>query len=425
MRKLNPIYIGFLAYSVAAVILAFILSTPAGIADGLLTIITSEDTLITDYFSSAGPGAALINSALVTAVSVFLLYISRDPVNGSSIATLGLMAGFALFGKIIVNIWPIICGAWLYAVYRRESFMAYTPVALLATTLSPFVSYIALHQHDFSLGYLVLALVSGLVIGFAIVPLATHTFRIQNGMNLYNMGFAAGLLAMVLVSLLKAFGTAPESAYFWSSQYRVPLTVFAGIIILILIISSFIIDKRVLSGFYMLMKSRHKSGTDYLARFGAAPVMLNMGICGIIGLAYLWATGSDVNGPTLGAVFTIMGFAACGKNPKNIIPVMLGVLVGSLCNQWAITSPAVQLAGLFCTALTPISDYFGPIAGLAAGFFHSSVVLFAGSPLAGLNLYNNGFAAGIVSMVLYPVLSEIMKRRHPSIDDVEYMELFK
>ena len=40
---------------------------------------------------------------------------------------------------------------------------------------------------------------------------------------------------------------------------------------------------------------------------------------------------------------------------------------------------------------------------MVAGFLHSSATLAVGFNHAGLNLYNNGFAAGLVAAVVVPV----------------------
>ena len=45
-----------------------------------------------------------------------------------------------------------------------------------------------------------------------------------------------------------------------------------------------------------------------------------------------------------------------------------------------------------------------------AGFIHSSAAQTVGPLHAGLNLYNNGFAAGIVASVLVPVIIAIQSR---------------
>jgi hypothetical protein len=51
------------------------------------------------------------------------------------------------------------------------------------------------------------------------------------------------------------------------------------------------------------------------------------------------------------------------------------------------------------------------MAGVIAGFLHSSVALNVGIVYGGMNLYNNGFAGGIVAIFLVPVIHSFMSRR--------------
>ena len=140
-KKLYPAVICFCVFLAA---IGLVLGDPSTVLPGLWKIIVTEDALITDYVKIAGVSAALVNSALVTLVSLLLLYLSKEPPNGFTLVELGLMAGFSLFGKNIVNIWPIIAGTFLYAKARREPFGKYVSVSLLATALAPVVSYVAL-----------------------------------------------------------------------------------------------------------------------------------------------------------------------------------------------------------------------------------------------------------------------------------------
>ena len=55
-------------YTAVLALFGLLLDSPAQILQGLTTIILTEDALITDYVLIAGPGAALINSALVTEI---------------------------------------------------------------------------------------------------------------------------------------------------------------------------------------------------------------------------------------------------------------------------------------------------------------------------------------------------------------------
>ena len=414
-------YIVLAVFSLSLLVTGAVLSPVTEIFEGLKTIITSESTLITDYFAIAGPGAALVNSAIVTLISLGLIYFSREEPKGSSIMTIGCMAGFSLFGKNFVNIWPIIIGNWLYALYRKEHFLKYTQVGLLSTALSHLVSFLALREGA-SAEHLLFAFIGGLGIGFVMPVLSNYTYRIHNGMNLYNTGFAAGLLAMILVPIVHAFGAAPESAYYWSAQWHRQALIYLVVLLSAMLVAAFILDRRVLKSYWNLIRSRGHVPNDYLEKFGAPAVLLNTALCGAIGLAYILLTRGTLNGATLGSIFVILGFSAFGKNPRNIVPIMAGVLIGSYLNTWPVDAPALQIAGLLCTTLAPITDYFGTVVGIFAGFLHSSVVLYAGSPLAGLNLYNNGFSAGLVATVLYPVLTAFLKHHRARFETRDFLE---
>ena len=198
-------------FGAALMLFGFFQDTPAGVFQGLRTIVTHEDVLITDYIAIAGMGAAFVNAGLVTLISVLILRLVGDPVNGATLVTLGLMAGFSLFGKNIVNIWPILVGTAAYAVLKQETFAHHVNLALRATALSPVVSFMALRYSPW------LGVLMGVLIGFLMPPVAEHAHRVQNGMNLYSLGFSCGLLAMMLVPAFKAFGLEPQSAHYWST----------------------------------------------------------------------------------------------------------------------------------------------------------------------------------------------------------------
>ena len=93
----------------------------------------------------------------------------------------------------------------------------------------------------------------------------------------------------------------------------------------------------------------------------------------------------------------------------------------SLCNQPVaalterIDAPSRQrkylFSLLFSTTLAPIAGEFGILCGVLAGFLHASVALNVGIVYGGMNLYNNGFAGGIVAMFLVPVIQSIRDRR--------------
>ena len=425
-HKYDNILPGTICASIFLILLGFLLDEPKNILPGLLKIVTMQDLLITDYVQIAGVGAALINSALVTIISILLIKLSGDPFNGFTLVEMGLMAGFALFGKNILNIWPIILGTWLYARYQKEPFAKYASVSLLATSLSPLVSYMALGSTHASIPAGVL---TGVAIGFVLPSLSDYTYKIQNGMNLYNMGFACGLLAMMIVPVLTAFGDKPDSALYWTKGYNVTFTIVILILCLTAIFGG-LFDTglppwAVWAGYRRLLTTTGRVPNDYLRMFGIGPVLVNMGINGLIGMAYILLIGGDLNGPTLGGIFTIMGFSAFGKHALNIVPVMAGIYLGAYGMHYAPNYPALQLAGLFGTTLAPISGHFGWPFGVLAGFIHASLVLQTGGPVAGLNLYNNGFSGGLIAIVLYPTITAIVRHRRPKLRDEDYYDLFE
>lgn len=423
-RRYVKVLYAMLVFCLAWIVLGFLMDTPRNILDGLRTICLTEDTLITDYLETVGPGAAFVNAGLVCLFSVALLYFSGDPVNGYTMVVMGLMAGFSLFSKNLVNILPIVLGTYLYAKLKREPFSKYVSVSLLATSLSPMVSYLAFATHR-PLMPLVGAL-AGLLIGFCMPPLAAYTFRIQNGMNLYNSGFACGVLGMILVPIMTAFSLQPETVLYWSTGHNLRYGLGLGAVCAVLILGGLIRGGRTaLRCYRRLLRTSGRAPSDYLRAFGAPAVCINMGINGLLGMVYILLIGGDLNGPTLGGVLTIMGFSAYGKHLLNIGPVMLGVLIGTVTNHVPINNSSLQLAGLFGTTLAPFSGVFGWPAGVLAGLLHSSVVLQSGLAVAGMNLYNNGFSGGLIAIVLYPILTALIRRRKPTLQDEDFYDLFE
>ena len=166
------------------IFVAFLLDSPKEIFQGLKQIILSPDILISDYVEIGGISASLLNSALTSMLSLFLLVFIGVKPNGATIMSLWLMTGFAFFGKNILNIWPIIIGVFLYSRYQKEPFLNYSLVALLSTTLAPTVSQLSFTSYfSTSLG-IVLGYVIGILTGFILAPIASHCIKAHNGYNL-------------------------------------------------------------------------------------------------------------------------------------------------------------------------------------------------------------------------------------------------
>ena len=90
---------------------------------------------------------------------------------------------------------------------------------------------------------------------------------------------------------------------------------------------------------------------------------------------------------------------------------MFGVFIASALKLWVINDPAPLMTLILSTTLAPIAGEFGIAAGIVAGFLHSSVALNVGIVYSGMNLYNNGFAGGIIALFMVPVIEAVIERR--------------
>ena len=392
------------------IVVAFAVARPAEIFEGLKVIVFSSDILITDYLELAGVGPTFANVGLVMIITAALMYANKMPIGSGNVVTIGLMSGFAFFGKNIFNMWFIILGTYLFCALRKESLSRHLLPSFWASSLGPLISSTFFHQGDLTVASVTVSVITGLIIGFVTPVLTGYTQRIQHGLNLYNGGFATGLMAMMLTPILKGFGYEFNSVSIWSTKYS---TVFMTVLLvsgITLIVMGVANDDNASKNYRNLLKRPGNPTDDFLLLDGAGAVLINMGVNIIVSTLVLVAIGGDVNGPTIGGILTIAGFSVKGKHVKNILPVMAGVILsGVLRGDGAVVTPAAQLALLFGTTLAPVSGTYGPIAGVIAGFIHSCVVLYAGAGYSGVNLYNNGFAGGLTAIVMHSVLSEFFK----------------
>lgn len=397
------------AYAGALVALGLFLDSPDKIALGLFSIVQSPGVLLTDYMAIGGLGAAFINSGLVALIGLALVKFAKLNISGPIIAAIFTMAGFALFGKNILNVWPIFIGVYLYAKVKRDRFGRYILPALFGTTLAPMVSQFAFGFNLNPTVGIVLGILFGVVTGFILSPLATHMLGFHRGYNIYNIGVTGGFAGTILMSLFRGHGLKGEPTLIWGEGFNSTLIPIFVIYFVSLIILGLVLDPNSWRTLGKLFDNTGALVTDFIDLNGFGVTCVNMGLVGLIGIIYILLTGSDLNGPTLGGLLTMVGFGAFGKHVKNIIPIMLGVYVGAMLKIWSPSQPGVILAALFGTTLAPIAGTFGPFVGFIAGYIHLSVVMNVGYLHGGMNLYNNGFAGGIVAALMISVLGAFVK----------------
>ena len=408
LKNYYPPYVILSVLYLFFIVFAFFLDSPSEVFNGLKSIILSSDILITDYMEVGGIGAALVNAALTSLLSLFLLVIIGIKPNGSTIMSLWLMTGFSFLGKNIFNIWPIILGVYLFSKYQKEPFLNYILVALLGTSLSPIVSQISFGNNDYNPIAIALGILLGIIVGFVLPPIASHSIKAHNGYNLYNIGFASGLLATLLMSIMRGLGIDLDSRLIWHSGSNKILFILLILCCIYLIIMGMIYGKDNKTTLSNINKQTGRLISDFYILFGET-TYINMGILGILATCFVIVIGGDLNGATICGIFTIIGFGCFGKNIKNTIPIVIGATIAAIFNVNKVTSPSLLLSILFSTTLAPICGKFGWKYGVLAGIIHVNIVTNIGYLHGGLNLYNNGLAGGFVAMILIPLITTFKK----------------
>jgi len=416
-RRVHLPYKIMLAVNLSFLLLAFILDTPANIIDGFIKIITSPSILVTDYIYIGGIGAALLNVSIAGFVCVFTFIFSGLAPTGATIMGLWLTAGFAFFGKNVFNMLPLTFGVWLYAKYRREPFINYSTAAVLVATLSPVVSATLtpfVSEVSF-LGILsrpigvLLGVLFGFIVGFIFPAISTATVQAHGGYSLYNMGFSGGLIAVLVATLFKSMGVRIAQVDLWGEGHNLSMAILLYAISAAMFCCGLIGGaKKNLAGFIKIFKHSGRLVTDFYFLYGNS-VYINMAVLCAFSTTLVLVFGGQINGTVLAGIFTIVGFGSFGKHLKNILPILIGAIISISANQWDFASPANIMTILFSTTLAPIAGQFGWFWGIIAGFLHVNVARHVGLLNGGLNLYNNGFAAGLVAMFLLPIINVFRK----------------
>ncbi|AID43982.1 Hypothetical protein SFBmNL_00048 [Candidatus Arthromitus sp. SFB-mouse-NL] len=373
---------------------------------GIKKIITTRSILLTDYMYVSGIGATLLNASITSLLILMIYKINKTKPNGSMIMSLWLTLGFSMVGKNFINIWPTIIGVYLYSKIQKDSFSNYVLIATLSTSLSPISSELFEILNLNSYITLLLSISISILIGMILPPLAKFTLKMHQGYNLYNVGFANGLITVLIISILNYFGIEIKQNLLWSTEYKT-ISLFL-VISLIIFLTSLGIKKFHLSKLSNILRHSGRTITDFYLMYGNSSY-LNMGILGIIFLSYIVIVNGDLNGPTIALLFCIIGFGAIGKHPLNTIPLVLGVSFTAYISNIQLNTPTTILTSLGSTALAPISGQFGIIIGFITGCLHLILMKYIGHLSGGINLYNNGFIAGILAIILIPIIDGFKK----------------
>lgn len=400
-----------IAFSCLLMLSGFLIDSPSDIVSGMMEIFTSPSNLFTDYIALTCVGAALLNSGMLALLSTLMARSQKMRLSGPVLAAIFTVAGFAFFGKNLFNFLPVAFGVFLYSLWERKPFSQYLIISLFGTALAPVVSYIAFGMGLTFITGIIFGYATGIIVGIVLPPLSIHFMNFHQGFNLYNIGFTAGIVGMMVTAVMRMFGHTVENFAVLSSGNNLSFGIALYTFFLLLFLLGFYYNGFSMKGFKKILKTSGKLATDFILIAGFGNTLMNMALMGIVLTSYVLFVGGQLNGSTIAGIFMAVGFSAYGNHLRNSIPILIGVYIASLLHIYDPTSEIAIIAALFGTTLAPISGYYGAPFGIIAGFFHMSLVSNVGYLHGGLNLYNNGFSGGMIALIMVPLLDNLLHVR--------------
>ena len=309
-----------LAFSVFLFVCGLVLSPWDTLLPGLAAIHRSPDAPISDYFVIGGMGAAMLNAGLVTLASLLLARGLGLTYSGLSVAAILIMGGFALFGKNLVNCLPILFGNWLFARYQEEKWNKYIVIGLFSTCLAPFVSF--LYNALSTALWLRVAAAAGIgvVIGFVVPALAPQTASFHMGYNLFNVGFAAGFVAIALMSVLRGFQLDSGSVMIWQKGFPPLLTGLCLGALVLLFVWGWRLSDRELRRLGRITRHSGRAAADFVFMDGVGPTFMNMAVMGPLAIGWLWLVGGVPQRPHPGRRHHHHGLCRLWYAPEKLRP---------------------------------------------------------------------------------------------------------
>lgn len=396
---------------------------------GLLRILTQPAKIPTNYFAVGGYAATFLNMGLVgfLCLGLFLVF-HGTPNNVSNLAVL-LTVGFGSWGINILNVWPTIAGVLLYCAIKKEKPGANVNAMLFSTGIAPLITDLMIRYPNaevvgFGFGRVLLAIAVGLFIGFLLPAGMAFSPKVHKGFDLYSAALPVGMMAFFLqAALFKTMGVAlpaAPGAETLQVASRLTVNVFCGVVFGGAIVVALLMGCKWKD--YVNLLRDPAQVNNFSSTYGNQVFLMNLGVYGLFILAYYNLIGASFNGVTFGIIFCMLSCCNSGSHPGNVWPIMLGYIVmsavfGGLSQlaggsfAGAINAQAIVIGLCYANGLSPIADKYGWQYGALAGAMH--YILVTSVPLlhGGYCLYNGGFTAALICMILVPQLEKFFKTK--------------
>lgn len=408
--------------SLAFLIGAVCMPDRGSMLSGLGAILSSPAKISTNYFAVGGYAATFLNMALVGFIALALFCaFGAQPNNVSTLAFL-LTLGFGSWGIHILNIWPTIFGVMVYCLVKKEKFGAQVNAMLFSTGIAPLISELLVrYPNPEAVGFhpagVVLALVVGFAIGFFLPAGLSFSPTVHKGFDLYSAALPIGMTAFLLNAVLyKTMGLALPDA---PAGETLKIASAATVNIFCLVFFGACVVMALAMGckpleYWRYLKKAERVPSLSAAR-GTGMFLMNVGVFGLFIVGYYNLIGASFNGVTFGIIFCMLATCNSGSNPRNVLPIMaayalmsvicggLSALAGGAFNE-ALNAQAICVGLCYANGLSPICDKYGWQYGLLGGGLHYLLVTSVPNLHGGYCLYNGGFTAALICLILIPQL---------------------
>ena len=425
----NFLKVFFAFFSAAFLIASFFMPDRAEMLPGLWQILSQPSKLTCSYFAIGGYAATFLNMALVGVICLGLFLVFKGTPNNASTLAFILTVGFGSWGINILNIWPTVFGVMVYGLVKKESFGSLVNAMLFSTGIAPLMTDLMIrYPYAEVIGFnavgIGLSLLVGLVIGFFLPAGLANSPKVHKGYDLYSAALPIGMTAFFLnATLFRTLGVAlPAGADGAQLQVASQATVNTFCLILFgaCVVVAFAMGCKP-KDYWQLLKDPDLV-TNFSSTYGNATFLMNVGVFGLFILGYYNAIGATFNGVTFGIIFCMLSTCNSGSHPGNVWPIMLGYVVAAAVCGWlsalaggtftlAINAQAICVGLCYANGLSPISDKYGWKYGFLAAVMHYLLVTSVPNLHGGYCLYNGGFTAALICIILVPELERFSKTK--------------
>lgn len=439
MKKLNTLPESrFLKLFFAFITACFLIAAPimpdrASMFTGLVQIMTQPVKVATNCFQLGGYGATFLNMGLVGLVCLGLFCLPGAKANNVSTLAFLLTVGFGAWGTSLMNIWPSMLGVALYCLVKKERLSDNVNAMLFSTGIAPLISEIMVrYPHMETVGFrlegVLLAAAVGLIIGFFLPAGLTFSPKVHQGFDHYSAALPIGMTAFFLRAILyKVPGVSiPAAPSIVTGQIASGLivNVFCMAMFALCVLVALCMGCRPGDYWALLKDSGHS--VSFTQKYGNAAMLMNAGVYGLFILVYYNLIGATFNAVTFGCVFCMVCCCNSGSHPRNVWPIMVGYVAASfllryltrfVCGTFTqgINAQAVVIGLCFANGLSPVAGKYGWAYGILAGCLHYLLVTSVPDLHGGFCLYNGGFTAALICLLLIPQLQRFTKTKEERI----------